>query len=102
MRLDEELAFKLQAEEEEERLARTELVEESFKKDKAKIAQESSSKRAGDEIEQENAKKQKSNALNVLAVEDFGRVVQIGKLNMDKQDSGGFRFDSMGRFKDNV
>ncbi|GJU84113.1 hypothetical protein Tco_1291659 [Tanacetum coccineum] len=80
----------------------TELVEESFKKDKAKIAQESSSKRAGDEIEQENAKKQKSNALNVLAVEDFGRVVQIGKLNMDKQDSGGFRFDSMGRFKDNV
>ncbi|GJT77838.1 hypothetical protein Tco_1044563 [Tanacetum coccineum] len=77
MRLDEELAFKLQAKEEEkERLARekaqqtkeatssgmmfrTELVEESSKKAEAEIAQESSSKRAGDELEQENAKKQK-------------------------------------------
>ncbi|GKB85589.1 hypothetical protein Tco_0957861, partial [Tanacetum coccineum] len=38
---------------------RTELVEDSSKKSKAKIAQESSSKRAGDGLEQENAKKQK-------------------------------------------
>ncbi|GJZ00055.1 retrovirus-related pol polyprotein from transposon TNT 1-94 [Tanacetum coccineum] len=88
MRLDEELSFKLQAEE-EERLVRekaqqteeaniawddvqakieanyqlaqrlTELVEESSKKAEAEIAQESSSKKAGDELEQENVKKQK-------------------------------------------
>ncbi|GJS72606.1 hypothetical protein Tco_0705447 [Tanacetum coccineum] len=38
---------------------RTELVEESSKKAKAEIAQESSSKRAGTELEQENIKKQK-------------------------------------------
>ncbi|GJT48577.1 hypothetical protein Tco_0974734 [Tanacetum coccineum] len=47
MSLDEELAFKLQAEEEEE--------EET----KAEITQESISKRAGDELEHENPKKQK-------------------------------------------
>ncbi|GJZ88858.1 hypothetical protein Tco_0660640 [Tanacetum coccineum] len=38
---------------------RTELVEESSKKDEAKIVQEISSKRAGGELEQENVKKQK-------------------------------------------
>nr|GEZ72499.1 hypothetical protein [Tanacetum cinerariifolium] len=38
---------------------RTELVEESTKKDKAKIAQENSSKRAGDKLYQERSKKQK-------------------------------------------
>nr|GEY13315.1 hypothetical protein [Tanacetum cinerariifolium] len=38
---------------------RTELVKESTKKDEAKIAQESSLKRAGDELEQERSKKQK-------------------------------------------
>nr|GEU42158.1 RNA-directed DNA polymerase, eukaryota [Tanacetum cinerariifolium] len=38
---------------------RTELVEESSKKVEAKITQEESSKRAGDELEQEIAKKQK-------------------------------------------
>ncbi|GJV52567.1 hypothetical protein Tco_1448308 [Tanacetum coccineum] len=108
IRLDEELAFKLQAKkEEEERLAReklkpikeestlqqkeqrkrgtdhqqklkreklfdkemkrvnifvdmdTELVEENTKKAEAEIAQESSSKRAGNELEQERIKKQK-------------------------------------------
>ncbi|GJX52173.1 hypothetical protein Tco_0280542 [Tanacetum coccineum] len=37
----------------------TELVRESSKKDEAKMAQKSSSKRAGDELEQEKAKKQK-------------------------------------------
>ncbi|GJU23993.1 ribonuclease H-like domain-containing protein [Tanacetum coccineum] len=81
--IDEEIAQRLQEElqaelEEEERLARqkeedaniaewdngkhvcrygTELVKESSKK--AEMAQESSSKRAGDELEQEKAKKQK-------------------------------------------
>ncbi|GJZ47850.1 hypothetical protein Tco_0601682 [Tanacetum coccineum] len=82
MRLDEELAFKLQAEEEEERLSieklnklkkptynemvntfvatELELVEESSKKAEAEIAQESSfPPRVGDKLEQENAKKQK-------------------------------------------
>nr|GFA61689.1 hypothetical protein [Tanacetum cinerariifolium] len=39
---------------------RTELVEESTKKDKAEITQESSSKRAGDELDQERSKKQKT------------------------------------------
>nr|GEX50502.1 hypothetical protein [Tanacetum cinerariifolium] len=38
---------------------RTELVKESTKKDEAKIAQESSSKRAGDELEQERSNKKK-------------------------------------------
>ncbi|GKD56232.1 hypothetical protein Tco_1289619 [Tanacetum coccineum] len=90
IRLDEELAFKLQAEEEEQaRLARekvekveeansswdnvkamieddrvnmfvdmdTELVKESLKKAEAEMAQESSSKRGGEELEQEVAKK---------------------------------------------
>nr|GEU91460.1 hypothetical protein [Tanacetum cinerariifolium] len=38
---------------------RTELVEESTKKDKTETVQESSSKRAGDELEQESSKKQK-------------------------------------------
>nr|GEU63042.1 ribonuclease H-like domain, reverse transcriptase, RNA-dependent DNA polymerase [Tanacetum cinerariifolium] len=72
--LDEELAFKLKAKE-EERLARekaqqikevntfvdfrTELVEESSKKARAEIAQECSLKRAGEELKKENAKKQK-------------------------------------------
>nr|GEY27659.1 hypothetical protein [Tanacetum cinerariifolium] len=37
----------------------TELVDESIKKDEAKTAQESSSKREGDELEQERSKKQK-------------------------------------------
>nr|GFC13070.1 hypothetical protein [Tanacetum cinerariifolium] len=37
----------------------TELVKESLKKAKAKIAQEGGSKRAGDELEQESAKKKK-------------------------------------------
>ncbi|GJR52110.1 hypothetical protein Tco_1402631 [Tanacetum coccineum] len=89
LRLDKELAFKLQAEEEEEeRIARekaqrieevniawddvqakieadyqTELVEENLKKSKAEITQESSSKRAGEEtgevLEQESSKNQK-------------------------------------------
>ncbi|GKC73527.1 hypothetical protein Tco_1119410 [Tanacetum coccineum] len=84
LRLDEELAFKLQDEEEKERLARekaqqveeaniawddvqakieadyqTELVKESSKKEEAKIAHESSLKRAGEELEQESSKKQK-------------------------------------------
>nr|GEY87294.1 hypothetical protein [Tanacetum cinerariifolium] len=79
--LDEELAFKLQAEEkEEERISRekaqqrsiisikrvntfvdykTELLEESSKKAEAEITQESSLKRVGDELEQERSKKQK-------------------------------------------
>nr|GFA29161.1 hypothetical protein [Tanacetum cinerariifolium] len=80
--LDEELAFKLQAKEEEERIARekaqqikevniamkkvntfvdfrTELVEESSKKVEAEKTQEGSSKRAGDKPEQERSKKQK-------------------------------------------
>nr|GFA81531.1 hypothetical protein [Tanacetum cinerariifolium] len=65
--LDEELSFKLQAEEEEEeRLAReklnklkkTELVVETSKEVEAKVT-EGSSKRAGEELEQENAKNQK-------------------------------------------
>ncbi|GJU96666.1 hypothetical protein Tco_1321422 [Tanacetum coccineum] len=57
MRLDEELAFKLQAKEEEkERLAR----EKAQQTKEANIAwDDSSSKRPGDELEQENAKKQK-------------------------------------------
>nr|GEW26074.1 hypothetical protein [Tanacetum cinerariifolium] len=38
---------------------RTELVEESTKKDKAETVQESSSKRTGDDLEQERSKKQK-------------------------------------------
>nr|GEY10625.1 hypothetical protein [Tanacetum cinerariifolium] len=38
---------------------RTELVEESAKKDKAVTVQESSSKRAGDDLDQERSKKQK-------------------------------------------
>nr|GFD24399.1 hypothetical protein [Tanacetum cinerariifolium] len=38
---------------------RTELVEESSKKNEAETTQESSSKREGDEIEQERSKKQK-------------------------------------------
>nr|GEV25377.1 hypothetical protein [Tanacetum cinerariifolium] len=38
---------------------RTELVEESTKKDKAEIVQESSSKRVGDELDQERSKKRK-------------------------------------------
>nr|GEV13889.1 ribonuclease H-like domain-containing protein [Tanacetum cinerariifolium] len=38
---------------------KTELVEESYKKDEAETAQESSSKRAGDELDQERSKKQK-------------------------------------------
>nr|GEV10689.1 hypothetical protein [Tanacetum cinerariifolium]GEY53382.1 hypothetical protein [Tanacetum cinerariifolium] len=38
---------------------RTELVEESIKKDEAETAQESSSKRKGDKLEQERSKKQK-------------------------------------------
>nr|GEV59684.1 hypothetical protein [Tanacetum cinerariifolium] len=88
--IDEELAFKLQAEEEEEeeRISReksqqitkvniawddvqakidvnifvdlkTKLVEESSKNAEAKITQEGSLKRAGDEMEQEKSKKQK-------------------------------------------
>ncbi|GJU59801.1 hypothetical protein Tco_1237567 [Tanacetum coccineum] len=63
IRLDKELAFKLQAEEEEERLSiekLNKLKKPTYsKKAEAEIAQESSSKRAGDELEQENAKKQK-------------------------------------------
>ncbi|GJR34951.1 hypothetical protein Tco_1210635 [Tanacetum coccineum] len=82
IRLDEELAFKLQAKEEEQAiLARekaekklfdkamtrvnmfidkdTELVKESSKKAEVEMAQESSLKRAGDELEQEKEKKQK-------------------------------------------
>ncbi|GJR76095.1 hypothetical protein Tco_0088460 [Tanacetum coccineum] len=71
--LDEELAFKQQAEKKKKGLPKTKinklkskhgldetkLVEESSKKAKAEIAQESSSKRAGTELEQESIKKQK-------------------------------------------
>nr|GFA41606.1 hypothetical protein [Tanacetum cinerariifolium] len=65
--LDEELAFKLQAKEEEERIAREKaqqikevnIVEESSKKVEAEKTQEGSSKRAGDKPEQERSKKQK-------------------------------------------
>ncbi|GJQ95621.1 putative ribonuclease H-like domain-containing protein [Tanacetum coccineum] len=75
--LDEELAFKLQAEEEEESWLKdcklkskknwtneekarlTELVEENSKKAEAEITQERSSKIAGEELEQESSKKQK-------------------------------------------
>nr|GEU77673.1 retrovirus-related Pol polyprotein from transposon TNT 1-94 [Tanacetum cinerariifolium] len=67
--LDEELAFKIQAEEEEERIAMkrinnfvdyiTKLLEESSKKAQAELTQEGSSKRAGDELEQKRSKKQK-------------------------------------------
>ncbi|GJX10708.1 hypothetical protein Tco_0200567 [Tanacetum coccineum] len=85
LKLDEELAFKVQAEEEEEeRLTKekaqqveeaniawddvydkidadyqTKLVEESSKKAKAEIVHESCLKRAGEELEQESSKKQK-------------------------------------------
>nr|GEV23627.1 hypothetical protein [Tanacetum cinerariifolium] len=38
---------------------KTELMEESTKKDEAETVQESSSKREGDELEQERSKKQK-------------------------------------------
>nr|GEX60151.1 hypothetical protein [Tanacetum cinerariifolium] len=38
---------------------KTKLVQKSTKKDKVKVAQESSSKRAGDELDQERSKKQK-------------------------------------------
>nr|GFA29636.1 hypothetical protein [Tanacetum cinerariifolium] len=69
-----QLAERLQAEEQEqlmdaenaklfmellEKMRKTELVEESFKKDEAETAQESSSKRAEDELDQERSKKQK-------------------------------------------
>ncbi|GJS22323.1 hypothetical protein Tco_0450955 [Tanacetum coccineum] len=57
MRINEELTFKLQAEEEEEE--RTELVEESSKKAEAEIAHESNLKREGEELKQESSKKQK-------------------------------------------
>nr|GEW08673.1 hypothetical protein [Tanacetum cinerariifolium] len=74
--LQSELAFKIQAKEEElERIVREkaqqiekvnlawediqELVEESIKKAQAETAHESSSKRAGDELDQERSKKQK-------------------------------------------
>nr|GEV41390.1 hypothetical protein [Tanacetum cinerariifolium] len=46
---------------------RTELVEMSTKKDKAKIAQKSSSKRAGNELDQERSKKQKIEYANESA-----------------------------------
>ncbi|GJZ18540.1 hypothetical protein Tco_0554663 [Tanacetum coccineum] len=64
LRLDEELAFKLQAKKEEkEMLAREKAQqieeEEISKKAEAEIAQESSSKRAGEELEQESSKKKK-------------------------------------------
>nr|GEU48534.1 putative ribonuclease H-like domain-containing protein [Tanacetum cinerariifolium] len=62
LKLNEELAFKQQAkEEEEERIAREKLkkLKKEFKKAKAEITQEGSSTRAGDEIEQERSKKQK-------------------------------------------
>ncbi|GJW98658.1 hypothetical protein Tco_0180466 [Tanacetum coccineum] len=72
IRLDEEIASKLQAEFDEEKLfdkamkrvntfvdMETELVEGSEVRDEAEIAQESSSKRAGTELEQESIKKQK-------------------------------------------
>ncbi|GJR26785.1 retrovirus-related pol polyprotein from transposon TNT 1-94 [Tanacetum coccineum] len=59
IRLDEELAFKLQAEEEEQaRLAR-EKAEKELNEAEEEMAQESSSKRAGEELEQEVEKKQK-------------------------------------------
>ncbi|GKB63555.1 ribonuclease H-like domain-containing protein, partial [Tanacetum coccineum] len=62
MRLDEELVFKLQAKEEEERLAEKKL--NKLKKPTQlgmmfKIAQESILKTAGEELEQESSKKQK-------------------------------------------
>ncbi|GJV98850.1 hypothetical protein Tco_1554102, partial [Tanacetum coccineum] len=72
IRLDEEIASKLQAEFDEEKLfdkamkrvntfvdMETELVEGSEVRVEAEIAQESSSKRAGIELEQESIKKQK-------------------------------------------
>nr|GFD28922.1 hypothetical protein [Tanacetum cinerariifolium] len=45
----------------------TELVEESAKKDDVEIAQESSSKRVGDELEQEIAKKKRIKDENEFA-----------------------------------
>ncbi|GKC96378.1 hypothetical protein Tco_1161820 [Tanacetum coccineum] len=79
LKLDEEVAQRLQAEfDEQERIEREkklfdkamkrvntfvdmdkELVKESSKKANAEIAQESNSKRAGDELEQESIKKHK-------------------------------------------
>ncbi|GJS06517.1 hypothetical protein Tco_0363313 [Tanacetum coccineum] len=59
LKLDEELAFKLQAKEnEEERLAR-EKAQKSSKKAEAETTEESSSKRAGEALEQESSKKQR-------------------------------------------
>ncbi|GKE47537.1 hypothetical protein Tco_1478795 [Tanacetum coccineum] len=68
IRLDEELAFKLQAEEEEERLAK--------EKDEANVRAERSSKRAGEDLQQESTKKQKMDDVEETAevVEDKERV----------------------------
>nr|GEZ85697.1 hypothetical protein [Tanacetum cinerariifolium] len=54
---------------------RTKLVEESTKKDKAKTVQERSSKRAGDELEQEIAKKQRIKDENESA--DLKRCLEL-------------------------
>ncbi|GJU78283.1 hypothetical protein Tco_1275353 [Tanacetum coccineum] len=103
---------------------RTDSVEESSKKAKAEIAQESSSKRAGYELEQENAKKQKVDedkettelqslievvlddeeevAIDVVPLATKPPTIVDWKIHKEgKKNSGGFRFDSMGRFKDN-
>ncbi|GJZ16137.1 hypothetical protein Tco_0551814 [Tanacetum coccineum] len=54
---------------------KTELVEESSKKAKVKIAQESSSKRAGDQLVQENTKKQKVDEDKEAA--DLQRLIEV-------------------------
>ncbi|GKE51368.1 hypothetical protein Tco_1486524 [Tanacetum coccineum] len=52
----------------------TELVKESSKKVDAKMAQENSSKRAGDELEQESIKKQKGRIVGIKRLLDDLRV----------------------------
>ncbi|GJT09239.1 hypothetical protein Tco_0856281 [Tanacetum coccineum] len=62
----------------------TELVKESSKKEKAEIAQKSSSKRVGEELEQESSKKQKIDDKEETAevdedkeITEFQRLVKI-------------------------
>nr|GEW93061.1 hypothetical protein [Tanacetum cinerariifolium] len=56
----------------------TELVEESTKKDEAKTAQESSSRREGDELEQERSKKQKKRMIkNLQTLNSVWKLYQI-------------------------
>ncbi|GJR43926.1 hypothetical protein Tco_1312029 [Tanacetum coccineum] len=58
---------------------KTELVEESSKKDEAEIVQESSSKRARDVLEQENVKKVFSQMLKSFSKEDLEDLYKLVK-----------------------